>query len=556
MSIKGFGFDSYGPFQSKHNELDIADNITLIIGKNNAGKSSAIDFLCQQFGSDLARTRTALPKSVDLHFLLDEQSIENVFSFRVGGGGIPESSHSEFGKQFIGEHFVVRYIYPLTLVVPVSAYNNANLYSAELEERWQDLGSKLLLAFDNYRDTVTIRRLSAERDILPEPDNNAISLSNRGEGASNMIQRIINQNTRDESIIEEKLLGALNDIMEPDAVFESIRVQLVARDGYEAWEVYLKEEGKDRFPLSATGSGLKTIILVLLNLIAVGRQGSGEYIYCFEELENNLHPSLQRRLFEYLYRYSLEEHVKFVLTSHSNVAINTFFDRPGVLIYHAQKACDGTKELKRVLNASEGTNVLEDLGVKASDLFQSNGIIWVEGPSDRVYIKAWLDVLYPGEFVEGLHYQFLYYGGKLLSHYSAEETAEKINVMFINRNSAIVMDSDRRSEKADINATKKRVRKEFNSRGLFYWITAGKEIENYLSVACIEKAIGSRSPKSQIGQFELFNEYIDKAYPKFKDNKVDFARKFADCITVDDLDVLDLPKKIEALRETIAKWNS
>lgn len=33
-----------------------------------------------------------------------------------------------------------------------------------------------------------------------------------------------------------------------------------------------------------------------------------------------------------------------------------------------------------------GADALDDLGVKASDLLQANGIIWVEGPSDRAYI--------------------------------------------------------------------------------------------------------------------------------------------------------------------------
>ena len=33
------------------------------------------------------------------------------------------------------------------------------------------------------------------------------------------------------------------------------------------------------------------------------------------------------------------------------------------------------------------SEVLSNLGIRASELLQSNGVIWVEGPSDRVYIK-------------------------------------------------------------------------------------------------------------------------------------------------------------------------
>lgn len=59
------------------------------------------------------------------------------------------------------------------------------------------------------------------------------------------------------------------------------------------------------------------------------------------------------------------------------------------------------------------------MDVKASDILQSNGIIWVEGPSDRIYLKRWLELFTPNEYEEGKHYQFLYYGGRLLSQYNA-----------------------------------------------------------------------------------------------------------------------------------------
>ena len=556
MPFLGFGFDSYGPFQSTSNELDLADCITLIIGKNNAGKSCVIDFLCQQFHSDLGRDHAAASATAELHYIIDEELIGASSPSNDFERLVASDSNFKIWEQLIGKRFVVRYSFPNSIIEPVSSYNDSCLCKSEYEEYWKILSSRLLSHFDNYREIVTIRRLFAERDILPEQDSNDLFLSSRGEGASKLVQRIINQSASDESIIEERLLGALNEIMEPDAFFERIQVQLVRHDGVEKWEIYLKEVGKSRVPLSAMGSGLKTVILVLLNLFAFKRNGHSDTVYCFEELENNLHPSLQRRLFEYLYKYSLGEKARFVLTSHSSVAINTFFDRQGTLIYHARKNRYAAKELKRVQTLSGGSALLDDLGVKASDLFQSNGIIWVEGPSDRIYIKAWVEALYPSEFTEGLHYQFLFYGGKLLSHYTVEETAEKINVMFANRNAAIVIDSDRRGEKAVINATKKRVRKEFNQRGLFYWITSGKEIENYLSAACIDRAFGNKAPKNQIEPFELFSEYIMKAYPNFQSRKVDFARLVTGSIMPDDLDVLDLRKKIAELHEVIIGWNS
>ena len=72
------------------------------------------------------------------------------------------------------------------------------------------------------------------------------------------------------------------------------------------WEIFLQEKGK-RYALSKMGSGLKTIILVLANLLIIPKlkaYKNKKIIYAFEELENNLHPALQRKLFEYIYKYA------------------------------------------------------------------------------------------------------------------------------------------------------------------------------------------------------------------------------------------------------------
>jgi hypothetical protein len=45
-----------------------------------------------------------------------------------------------------------------------------------------------------------------------------------------------------------------------------------------------------------------------------------------------------------------------------------------------------------LLTHLNGKNILKDLDYKASDLLLSNGIIWVEGPSDVIYIELFLQL--------------------------------------------------------------------------------------------------------------------------------------------------------------------
>ena len=100
--------------------------------------------------------------------------------------------------------------------------------------------------------------------------------------------------------------------------------------GKRLWEVFLQEKGLQRVPLSKTGSGLKTIVLVLLNLLVIPHTKDYQnvkLVYGFEELENNLHPALQRRLFDFLYQYAVKNEVTLYITTHSHIAINVFLIR-------------------------------------------------------------------------------------------------------------------------------------------------------------------------------------------------------------------------------------
>src|ERR1017187_7950097 len=62
-----------------------------------------------------------------------------------------------------------------------------------------------------------------------------------------------------------------------------------------------------------------------------------------------------------------------------------------------------------------GGAVISELGAKPSDLLQANGIIWVEGPSDCIYLNRWLDLFTEGRLQEGRDYQCAFYGGSLLA---------------------------------------------------------------------------------------------------------------------------------------------
>ena len=532
-------------------KLDKISNLNVIIGKNNSGKSSLLDVIEMAYDCETFNRYKDRIDSIMINFPITKEMVDGIFA---GYSAIGAWNTSNYWEHVNGK----------CVSALLGGTKGSNISGGYDVQRDNDIPmskdsyfQRGINVFSKDRQKYLFRRLSAERNILPEKEMD-IKLSSTGEGASNLIRAFLNNSLYDENIIEKELLNALNKIMYPEGEFESIRIQQIQKSENDyAWEIYLKEKGRERVPLSQSGSGIKTIILVLLNLMVIPllkEFKEKKFVYGFEELENNLHPAMQRKLFDYIYDYAVENDTYIFLTTHSHIAINTFYDKENASIYHVIKEASNSC-VKRIETYLDKAEILDDLDVKASDILQSNGIIWVEGPSDRVYIKKWLEVFCNNEYEEGKHYQFLYYGGRLLSQYSAEEETELINIITTNRNAAIIMDSDKRNRATKINNTKKRIEAEFNKLGMFSWITKGKEIENYVSKEAISLMLG-KDLKKQCGIYELFPDYIKSSYKNFTNKKVPFANEVKEYITKENsISILDLKVQIEKLYKSIEEWN-
>lgn len=123
---------------------------------------------------------------------------------------------------------------------------------------------------------------------------------------------------------------------------------------------------------------------------------------------------------------------------------------------------------------------------------------------------------------EGLAYQFLYYGGTLLSHYTTDieedqNTDNLLEMLKINRNSYVVMDSDKCSPEDKWKNRVERITKELPDA---YWVTAGKEIENYLPSEAVTHYLGSTK---DIEQFSLFPDIYKEVKQVETFDKVKFA---------------------------------
>ena len=299
-----------------------------------------------------------------------------------------------------------------------------------------------------------------------------------------------------------------------------------------------------RLPLESYGSGLHQLVILCAALAM-----HDDHVVCIEEPEIHMHPELQRKFLRFI---ADETTNHYFITTHSNVFLDFL---PNVAVYHV--AHDGTKSTVTHVEATAGVrNVLTDLGYKASDLLQTNCVIWVEGPSDRVYLNRWLNLTAP-ELVEGIHYAIIFYGGKLLAHFAAADDSvdDRVNVLRINRHAIFMMDRDAVKPNDKLNATKERIQEETGVDQC--WVTQGREIENYLRPELLSEHFSDKCGQSVTVKFNRTHR-VEKAIvtatkgvegPKsdYAGAKVQYARMFCERMTEADLDVLDLRERLNRI---------
>lgn len=193
-------------------------------------------------------------------------------------------------------------------------------------------------------------------------------------------------------------------------------------------------------PIYDLGDGIQSIIILTLQLFLHKNKAVLVFI---EEPEQLLHPGLQRKLIETFSSHEGFENFQFFITTHSNHFLDITLDFENISIFTVQKELDNSDNDDKVPsftieNLSEGdASALELLGVRNSSVFLSNCTIWVEGVTDRHYLRHYLK-LYKKEhkedsdfndYKEDYHYSFVEYGGNNITHWSFLDKEEKpINV--------------------------------------------------------------------------------------------------------------------------------
>lgn len=224
--------------------------------------------------------------------------------------------------------------------------------------------------------------------------------------------------------------------------------------------------------------------LQLVSVVAFMRGCAPGTLVLLDEPDRHLHPSLQRVMLEQIAAEAERLDAQVVVATHSSVLTNPELGRRvgAKVVVAARGRCEELVDARRVL---------DDLGVTSGDLVQANGLIWVEGPSDRLYLKTWIELYARANGlpvpIERVHYAFVSYGGALLKHLALTEThADKLDLRAVNRNFYVMIDRDLSSDDAGpLGTEKQRLLDEAMALGRLpaLWVTQPYTIESYLPAA-------------------------------------------------------------------------
>jgi predicted ATPase len=528
----GFGVSGYRSLSGEPQWLSLDRRVTVVLGENNSGKSNVLRLIAHHLASIAISASGGAP--LDNFNLTDDSPGFEQTPFRV--------DWPIKGELARNGRLVLSLTSPggLNGQLEFSNADGAALTTANPQVEWGTLSSQLTglsggeFGQDAKRVVDALRKsahipppvtfVPALRSMSPETTEAHPDWDFGGRGFVARLSKLLSPAARDTA--SRQVASAFRESLR--YLFADDTADVEVHDG----STLNVQTGGKWFPLSAMGTGTENAILILLAAFVYR-----DRLLCIEEPDAHLHPTLQRRLIRVLNDAPVGQ---IVLATHSAHMIDEGHDT----VITVRKR-DERSELTAV-PVRDLFPDLQALGYRASDLLQVNSLIWVEGPSDRIYLLHWMRAVAP-ELTEGVDFGFVLYGGSLLAHLSADPDGTDdalIKIWRINQNSWLVADSDS-GLLAGLKPAVTRLQNEIQSsdRGGM-WTTDGYCIENYVEYTTLSAAVKTVHPTANLREQPKTKNPLQALK---KPDKVRIALAIAQQEAPPNVDVLDLRQRVEEL---------
>ena len=282
-------------------------------------------------------------------------------------------------------------------------------------------------------------------------------------------------------------------------------VTLIPEHGKDTVAVQIGEE--PQLPIYDLGDGLQQLIILLFKIFTADRKS----IFFIEEPDLYMHPGMQRKFLNVLQKYSNKHY--FFLTTHSNHLLDMTLDYGDISIFHFSKNVNKNPKFNVASLLPSDFEILKSLGVYNSSVFRTNATIWVEGITDRRYIREYFRKYISSQklkYEEDTHYSFVEYQGTNLIHWSFNDTPSdnyRVNALRMTAPGFLVADNDVRKNEKKIDF----IERMFGDQKYY---TPGKEIENM-----IPEALLNRYLKNNYKEF-----YVELKYKEYSEIETGLAK--------------------------------
>lgn len=313
-----------------------------------------------------------------------------------------------------------------------------------------------------------------------------------------------------------------------ETFFNNEEINIIPRIGGNV--VYFRIGDHEEHPIYELGDGIQSIIILTYPLFF--NQGK-KLNFFIEEPEHYLHPGFQRAYIETLLKF---KDYQYFITTHSNHILDLTLDKEHISVFTFRKKYSETNEptftIENVEN--EDANILESIGARNSSVFLSNCTIWVEGITDRIYIRKYLEVYQASKkrYKEDLHYSFVEYAGNNITHWSflddADSEHSNIEVERLCGRLFLISDNDGVDFDLDKSAKAERQRQLSDKLKDRYYCLQSREIENMLSTEVLKQTVKALDKKGEALTFSPnfdYNVYKHEKLGAFLDSHIQNASK-------------------------------
>ncbi|MFC1786883.1 ATP-dependent endonuclease [Halobacteriota archaeon] len=447
-------------------EIDDVGDLNIFIGKNNSGKSNIIGallFLSDIAGKQLSEVfnehgqyeEIVFGKYVDdeiifdMEFAISDKDISTLFSKLQLG-----VSQERFKKYILNkvryfiklkkEHGIQQeeiYIYPGQETLYAKGFmNEKGRYEHQIIEDFT-LGIKKeewnLISFGEGSPPTSILRAPTNHSPIRLEENLLVLLREFIFGfnqlnpvrespevlgiqgvfqlkpdASNLPQ-VLNSIASSNRRVFDEITESAGDIIEK---INEIRASIIEATQNTHISIVEPPFDNTEFKWKNIASGTKEI-LYLTTLLHTTPKGS---VLMIEEPEIHLHPDAIRKLLSLTEKICERDEKQILITTHSPILTNGSSFGKTSLVTKIEGVTDVAS-----LASDNFDKISAELGIRKSDIFQSDAIVLVEGESDKRILNIWADTL--GLNIDKYNIEIMSVGGKDSMKFYANASAFKVS---------------------------------------------------------------------------------------------------------------------------------